>query len=487
MKDIILIQPKAGPYEMLGARLPIGLLSIAAVPHNRGYKVKIIDQRLDNNWKQTLLNSLKNAPICVGITCMTGKQIYYALEAAKLVKQYDKDIPIIWGGVHPTLLPEQTLKNQYVDIIVLREGDYTFMELVDALEKNKSLSNIKSIAYKQNSKIVKNNESDFIKDLDSLPELPYDLVHMDSYTSLNIEGKSIDFVTSRGCPFRCSFCYNNYFNKSRWRAFSAKETVQRLKNVVEKYKIKTVYFQDDNFCADISRLKAILQGIIKEKLDINWGTLGLRVDTAKLMNNDFLTLMQKSGCVNVDIGAESGSERILKMIDKKISVKDMIAVNKRLSKFPFIVKYTFIIGFPTETKPETLATVKASLKLVKENQHAYTPYFVFTPFPGTPMYESAIKHGFSPPKSLEEWARFTADEWYFKFKSWLSPSKIREFNSIAFTSMFANSNIRYKINKASTRFLFDVYHPIAKLRFKNNFHFLPIDSLISKKILMNQL
>jgi len=265
MKEIILIQPKAGTFDMLGARLPLGLLSIAAIPFQKGYHVTIIDQRVDNNWQQSLTVALGKNPICVGITCMTGKQILHALDAAAIVRKHS-NAPLVWGGVHTTLMPEQSIENPLVDIIVLREGDITFMELVEALESNKPLNAIKGLYYKQDGEVIKNPDRDFIKNLDELPELPFDLVDVNNYASLNIEGKSLDFVTSRGCPFKCSFCYNSYFNKCTWRAFSAKETVKRLKHFVNKYQVKTIYFQDDNFFTDLKRIKEILRGIVDE----NW-------------------------------------------------------------------------------------------------------------------------------------------------------------------------------------------------------------------------
>lgn len=397
MKGIILIQPKTGTFDMLGARLPLGLLSIAAMPHQRGYPVTIIDQRVDDHWQQRLEIAVKKDPLCVGITCMTGKQIHHALEAARIVRKHTT-APLVWGGVHTTLMPDQSLDSPYVDIIVLREGDLTFMELVAALDKKEPLTSINGIYYKKGGKIIKNPDRGFIKNLDELPELPYELVNVDAYASLNIEGKSLDFVSSRGCPFKCSFCYNTYFNKRTWRAFSGKETVRRLKHFVEKYQVKTVYFQDDNFFTDLNRIKEILQGIIDEKLDINWGTLGLRVDTAIRIDDELWELMAKSGCINVDIGAESGSQRILEMVDKQITVEDLLAVNKKIAQYPFIVKYTFIVGFPTETKQEMFSTIQTCLQLVRDNKNAYTPVFVYTPYPGTPMYDFALQHGFVPPK-----------------------------------------------------------------------------------------
>ena len=471
---------------MLGARLPLGLLSIAAIPFQKGYTITIIDQRVDDHWQQSLEAALKKNPICVGITCMTGKQILHALEAAKIVREHSS-APLVWGGVHTTLIPEQSLESPYVDIVVLREGDITFMELVEALEKNGSLSAIQGIYYKQEGQALKNPDRGFIKNLDELPELPFDLVDVNKYASLHIEGRSLDFVTSRGCPFKCSFCYNNYFNKCTWRAFSAEETVKRLKNFVRKYQVKTVYFQDDNFFTDLKRIKKILQGIIDEKLNINWGTLGLRVDTAMRIDAELFQLMEKSGCINVDIGAESGCKRILEMVDKQITVEDMLEVNRRIAQYPFIVKYTFIVGFPTETKDEMFSTVQAALRLTSENKNAYTPIFAFTPYPGSPMFDFAIKNGFAPPQNLEEWGYFGIDSWYFNFKSWLNNQQIRELKSLEFASLFSNKNIKYKINKPLTRLLFNLYHPIAKFRFKHHFHALPLDSLLLRKIFVNKL
>jgi radical SAM superfamily enzyme YgiQ (UPF0313 family) len=482
MKDIILIQPRAGTFDLLGARIPSGVLSLATLPKDKGYNVKIIDQRIDKDWEKNLIKALKSNPICVGITCMTGRQIEFALKASKIVKEHSTS-PVVWGGVHTTILPEESISHPLIDIIVLREGEITFMEVVEALENRTALADVKGIYYKEGGKVKRTGERSFIKNLDGLPDLPYELLDMEKYSSINIEGKSIDFVSSRGCPFNCSFCYNTYFNRRLWRALSAEETVKRLKNMVNKYNIKTIFFQDDNFCADLTRLRKILKGILEEKLDINWGTLGLRVDTAKRMDDSMLQLMEKSGCVNVDIGAESGSKRILEMIDKQITVEDLLSVNKRISKYPFIVKYSFVIGFPTETRDEREATVKTALKLVKDNKRAYTPFFVYTPYPGTPMFDLAIKNGLVPPKSLEEWSKFGWDNWYFNFKSWLTAAQIRELKSIEISSMFYNEVIRYKINKGTTRLLFDLYHPIAKFRFKNYFHKFPVDSLLSRKLL----
>ena len=475
MKSIVLIQPKGGGFDLLGARIPIGLLTISARLKNEGYKIRIIDQRLDSNWENTLLESLKSNPICVGVTCMTGRQIGPALKASKLSKLNSKS-PVVWGGVHASTLPHQTIQNKYIDMVVIGEGELTFYELIKSLENG--------LIYKNQGEIHQNSPREFIKDLDQSPDLPYELVDVNKYSSINLEegGKSLDFVSSRGCPFKCSFCYNLEFNKQRWRAMSAKETIKRVTDLVRKYNLKTIYFQDDNFCVNIERLKEILRGIIKNKLNITWGTLGLRVDTAMRMDDETFKLMYDSGCRNVDIGAESGSDRILQLIDKGIKIEDLLSVNQRLAKYPFIVKYTFIIGFPGETEEENMQTVKIAKRLVKENSKAYTPFAVYAPYPGTKMHRTAIKYGFVPPKSLEEWAIFNPEEWFNNFNSWLKKSEISRLRSIAFTSMFSNKNIKYKINSPFIKLLFNIYYPLAKLRFYKDFHMFPIEFWLSKKL-----
>ena len=476
---------KGWNFDRVGARLPIGVLSAAAIPYSKGADVRIIDQRTDDDWVDWIEQYIDDKTVCVGITCMTGSQIKYALEVSKYVKDTYPHIPIIWGGVHATLMSEQTLVNPYIDMIIRKEGDHTFYEVYDALKNKKSLDGIRGLWYKREGQIFKNPDRPFIKDLDELPELPYSLLEMEKYTTVNFEhgGKSVDFVSSRGCPSNCSFCYNQFFNDCRWRSFSAIETVRRLKNVVKTYNIKSVFFQDDNFCVNIPRLKDICKGIIREKLNIKWGTLGLRVDTAKMMDKEVLDLMEKSGCMNVDIGVESGSQTILNMIDKNIKAKDVLGVNEKLSKYPFIIKYTFIVGFPGETDDDIKKSIKLANDLVKGNKNAYTLFLIYTPYPGTPLFEKAVDLGFVPPDKLEEWSKFNYDNWATEFPSWHSKSHIRKLVSISFTSFFANKNVMYKLNNKWVRFLFRIYLPIAQFRFKHNFHFMPLDSMIGRRLI----
>ena len=477
MADIVLVQPKAGEYETAGIRPPDSLLAAAALPHEKGYNIKIIDQRTNKNWKILLKNYLKNA-LCVGTTAMTGQQIKYALEISKFVKE-NSDVPVIWGGVHPSLLPEQTLENKYIDIVVKGEGDYTFCELIIAIEKQRKnpnkdyLKNVRGIYYKKNGKIRKTELRPFLQDLDKLPNLPYDLINMNNYFGFTIkEGKSITLMTSRGCPFRCAFCYNTTYYKNKWRGMSAEKTIERIKYVKDKFGVKNIYFQDDNFCANVPRFKKIIDLILKEKIDITWGLLGSRINSLKYMDKKFLARVVKAGCINIDVGIESGSQRILNLICKDINLKEVIEVNKKISKFFTKTKYTFIMGIPSETEKELLQSIRLALRLCKDNSHVLPIFNILFVNPGTAMYNLALKYGYNEPKTLGEWAN-SGREGEYKEYPWLSKKMKKMMENFEFTSFFVTKNIDYKISKKYLKLLAKFYQPIAKYRFKNNFpHFL---------------
>lgn len=176
--NIVLFNPhhRFGKAIFRGERvvLPLGLLAAAAPLDAAGYEVKIIDQQIEPQWKKRLLAELKRTPVCVGITCMTGPQIRYALEASSFVKE-NSSVPVVWGGAHPSLLPRQTVENDHVDLIVQGEGEETFLELVQTLQKGAPLGDVKGIWYKQNGQIMANPPRPHI-DLNNQPPPAYHLV-----------------------------------------------------------------------------------------------------------------------------------------------------------------------------------------------------------------------------------------------------------------------------------------------------------------------
>ena len=476
-REILLIQPKAGKWENLGIRSPDGLLTMAALPKKEGYNVNILDLRLEKDWKSSLKRHLDKNPLLVATSCMTGIQIKYALEASKFVKLHNEETPVVWGGIHPTFMPNQTLENENIDVVVIDEGDLTFLDIIKTLEAGKPLNEVLGIAYKdETGKIHRNPPRPLIKNLDLLPDLPYELIDVNKYYGFDFEdgGGSITLNTSRGCPFKCNFCYDTKMYGNTWRGLSAKRTIEIIKNVVNKFGIRNIFFQDDNFATNLKRFKDIVYGIIDEKIDITWGLLGIRLDTLKVLDDKFLRDLAKAGCVNMDSGVESGSDRILSMVKKGITVQEVIDINKKMRNYSFKAKYSFIVGYPSETEEEMVQSVKLALKLVKDNKNAYTPFFIYAAYPGVELWEIAKHYGVDEPKKLEDWEKYDFESAYLHYK-WLDERKIKMMKNLAFTSLFANKNMKYKISKKYLKLLFNIYQPIAKLRFKYNIYQFPVD------------
>ncbi len=487
--DILLFQPRTGSWDNLGSRIPESLLGIASIPVKESFNVVIIDQRIDKGWKEKLIKCLEDEPLIFGTSCMTGPQIKYAIEVSKFVKEHNKNIPIMWGGLHPTLAPEQTIKNSYVDILTIGQGEESFAELVHTLKnKNKEgLRKIKGIVYKDyenNGEVVVNELRPMIDDLNKLPDLPYHLLDLKKYYAADFRGKpSIILTTSRGCPYRCSFCIDPAVYKMKWKAYSAERVIEKMRHIIDTYGIKDFYFQDDNFGTDLNRVKKILKMITEEFEDIKWGTLGIRADAIIRMDDELLELLEKSGCSNIDVGVESGSQRVLDLMKKDTKVEDFIKANKIISRYNIILKFTFVLGYPTETIEDIKKSKELALKLQKDNKNAYTPFLTFCPYLKTEGMELAMVHGFKPPQSLEEWANFHFDGWYEHSPSWITKKRKKIIENINFTSYFANKKVKYKISNNIGKIFFELYHPIARLRFKYDLHHFLFEKKITQLLI----
>ena len=410
--DVVLIYPSAGESGKATFSPPHSLLSIAA-PLVKDYNVKIIDQRVDANWKSNLKTYLGTQPIAVAFSAMTGLQIRYALDAAKFVREEaGNTIPLVWGGVHATMLANQTLDNEYVDIIVRGEGDSSFREIIRRRKANKSINDIDGISFKEYGKKIHNPDSKLLN-LNEIGNIPWELIDVEDYIgdgSLMFEPgtvkRMLDIgVTSKGCPHKCSFCYNLFFNKMYWRGMSAEKTFERFKQVVDDFKVDGIWVHDDNYFVDLKRVEKIADMMLKENMEVQWTSSGVTVFTYSKMSDELKDKVVKSGCSSFRFGIESASPRVLKMIDKPNTAEQVYDVNNDAKKHNISPIYSFMIGFPTETREEILDTCKMAVKLKKENPNCKNHGIsIYTPYPGTPLYKLACENGFNPPATLEGWA-----------------------------------------------------------------------------------
>lgn len=486
---MVLIQPYTGTWDEMSIRHPEGLLAVAAVPVNKGYDVRLIDQRVTSTFEADLDEAVGPETKLIGLTAITGQQIKYAMKVTRTVKAKYPHIPICWGGVHATLVPEQTAAHPLVDFVVVGDGDLVFCELYERLRDGLPLDDMRGIVYRENGEvrsnvgevelrvvgetgsyavIRKNGTADVIRDLDALPELPYHLLDMDRYhVFFTEEGhKSATMNTSRGCPFRCKFCSDPVLNEGRWRGFSAKRVLEKVEYLRQQHGIRMIFFQDDYFPGSKKRFIEILEGL-KKMGNILWSTLGIRADTLTKLTDEQWDLLYESGCHSLDIGIESGNERVIKMVNKAETLDEMRQSNLKLAQYPIKVKYTMIVGFPGETEDEIMDTVRFALELERDNPNAYSLIFPFMPIVGTPFYFDAVKLGFRNPETLEDWEGMDFDMWTKKYRGWAGSKLTRKLEAINFTSYFHNKNVYYKFGgSALLRLCFLLYHPIAKWRFE---------------------
>ncbi|MBI4403329.1 MAG: B12-binding domain-containing radical SAM protein [Deltaproteobacteria bacterium] len=479
-KKIILLQPRCGKYDLYICDLPISLIYVASVLQSKKYDVVIIDQRVQKDWKTRLLTELRTDPLLVGITVMTGEPIKYALKLSQIIKNVC-DVPVVWGGIHPTILPEQTIQNDNIDFVVRGKGEYALFHLAHALENGGSTNNIPGLVFKDKSGLIYSNETDTF-DWTNLPAPPYHLVDHAQYFRSGFGNKVISIMTSRNCPHRCTFCYNSSLaTTEKWISEPIERTQAILIMLVEKYRPNYISFIDDDFFVVPERAKSILNFLIQKKWDISIGFRGARVDELMRLDDSVLGLLVKANTRHINIGVESGSETILKRLVKRITPEMVLALNRRLSKYESLIPlYNFFSGIPGETEEDIRKSTELILRLIDDNpQCQISGYHQYTPYPGSALYEEAIHHGFREPTTLETWNQMRL-ETNSKNCPWIDRRRRRLLNTIytcvyfvdrKYEVYFLNQGIVQKVLYPLVR----LYRPFARFRLKHLFSTFPLE------------
>jgi radical SAM superfamily enzyme YgiQ (UPF0313 family) len=376
---------------------PLGLAYIASMLR-QDHDVKIIDSNILNYTIEDVEKELRSFyPDIVGITSVTPS-IYQAYEVAETAKRMRKDCTVVLGGPHATFLPIETLKEcKYVDVIVRGEGEETIRDLVETIEKGEDLDNVKGITFRKGGEIVDVGPRPFVKDIDDIPFPTRDLLPIHLY---NVNGvKYTTMLTSRGCPFRCSFCSSSRLFGGYWRGRSPENVLEEMKNIYDEYTIRDFEFMDDTFTLDQKRAERICDGIVEEGLDISWGASS-RVDT---LSKKLVEKMKKAGCWILFLGIESGCQKILDAVGKGITIEQAKKAVKIVKDAGIQVLGSFIIGF----MQDTAETIKETIKFAKSLNLDYAEFSILTPYPGTPIYDYAKKNNLL---LTEDWSKYTGTE-----------------------------------------------------------------------------
>ena len=415
MKTLLINPPQTffPGSDLPSGNLPLGLLYVAAVLEKAGYKAEILDAfQTDFSFRKIgditevgmpygkISDEIRRRkPDIVGIANPFTCQVEHAIRVADIVKEIDSNILTVVGGPHGTVVPVEFLEEaKNVDIAVIGEGEYTMLDIVRFFEGNIKISDIQGIAHRKDNKVVLNSSRPFIKNLDDLPYPAYHLVDMEQYLSpkkveyRSFQDRALSMVTSRGCPFNCNFCSVHLHMGKMFRPHSVDYVVDHIEHVVDKYRVKTMYFEDDNLTLDLKRFEAICDKIIERDITVNWETPnGVRADYLTL---NLLEKMKKSGCQSVFVGIESGDQFVLdNIIDKSLNLKDVIKFAENCKKIGLKTGAFYIIGFPGEKKENMMKTVDFALMLKRKYDVGMHLLFA-TPSYGTRLYQECKKNGY---------------------------------------------------------------------------------------------
>lgn len=460
-QKVVLYNPKAVFYTM-----PLALLAIGSYLDPEKYAVRIVDGRLERDPVKAVLAELKGA-LCLGITVLTGAPIRDAMRISQAVKERFPDLPVIWGGWHPSLFPTKSLEESSVDITVQGQGEQTFGELVERLAAGEDLSGLAGIAYRDGVHLVQNSPRP-LADMNRFPAHNYDLIPVEAYFKLK-GVRQLDYISSTGCYYRCAFCADPFVYSRGWESLDPERMGEEIEYLWRKCGFIDLSFQDETFFTYRKRVTAIAEQFLRRNLSFTW-TGTLRADQAERLTDDELSLYVRSGLRRVMVGVESGSQDMLNWMDKDITVDEVLNTAKKCVRHGIGAIFPFIVGFPGESDE----SVQASLDLVKRlramSPSFETPIFYYKPYPGSRISLEVSKNGYQMPETLEEWAEF---DYVGSSGPWVSADKYRRVERFKFYNRMAWGE------QSPHRRPLQI---IARWRCRNDNYSFPIEKVIVEKL-----
>jgi anaerobic magnesium-protoporphyrin IX monomethyl ester cyclase len=397
-RRVVLYNPRAVFYTM-----PLALLAIGSELDPAEYEVVIVDGRLDPDAESRLVSLLDGA-VCLGVTVLTGAPISDALHVSRAAKAARPDLPVVWGGWHPSMFGKECLQESCVDVTVQAQGEATFAEIVARLAAGRSLDGCAGCMFRRSDGSVHVNPPRALLPLDRFRPHDYTLIPVERYYAL--KGKrQLDYISSQGCNFRCAFCSDPFVYGRKWVGIEPGSMVAKLRELWDRYRFDDLNFQDETFFTSRERVQTMAQQIVDSGMRFTWAAT-MRADQGVRMPEDIWRLCKQSGLRRLLVGVESGDNEMLKRIKKDISIDKVFRTAERMRDLGIAGIFPFIVGFPNESEASVDATIACARKLRAMSSSFETPIFYFKPYPGSAIVTEAVANGFVLPSTLADWSEF---------------------------------------------------------------------------------
>lgn len=478
---IALLNPRSA---RINRRIPLSVLTVGAGLEGK-YDYEILDENFDPKLEKTLVSLIREKQIkYLGMTVMPGPQLVRSIRISKLIKQLFPSIKIIWGGTFPSIHTETVLRSDFVDIVVLGQGEFIMPELVYALETNADLESVRGIAFKLEENIVFTPHREWTHP-ENIPPLPYHKINVFQYLQRTYLGnRTSAYHSSMGCPFQCGFCSVVTVFQGRWFAQSAERVAEEVLFQKKHFGVDAIEFFDDNFFVSEKRVAELSERM--KPYGITWWGEG-RSDTLYQYSDSTLTKMRDAGCRMIFTGAESGSQEKLNLMNKggTQSPEIILEFARRIREFNIVPEFSFVFGSPSE---DIEGDIERDIQFIKKiklvNPQSEIIFYVYAPvlLPGAALFEKAKKFSFDYPKTLEEW---TEPRWlHFDLRKktmtpWMNPehiSRIRNFERVINALYPSISDLH--LTKKKKQFL----QMLSEWRYNHDFYFAPLETRVFLKL-----
>lgn len=478
-KKILLIRPE-NIYNYNNYP-PLNLICIGSMLKSSGYNVKIINSALEQNVLEIIKSELKDL-LFVGITLLTS-EAPDAYRIMKFIKE-NSDVPVVVGGWHCTLFPEQMSQCEYVDYVVVGDGEEHIVEIADMVSSGR----------RRDDKIFEKR----IINLDSLPLPDYTIDEniegfIDNYLTDTLSEyvkqpmRWLPYESSRGCPSKCTFCINVVTGNTRYRKKSAEKVISEIEHITKKYNLTHLKIIDDNFFVDINRVRQVCEGMIQRNIDVTWDA-ECRCDyfNDRILNDETLELAKRSGLVQLTLGIESGSTHTLELMKKGITLEQAEYAVEKCNEHGIIARSSFMLEVPGESMADIKKTIAFITKLREY------PYFscgvgTFRPYPKCELSTKLLEEGYlKEPESFEEWIDMDQINMYTSgelVRPWQVNGKYSESATYYLNMQFATRLGNHQIDRKVDKLKNSIFIFVAKMRNKFMFYRFPLDKMLYKKFL----